>query len=157
LIIGSGPERGALASLAAKIGIGEHVIFEESAGDLAPYFQHAQMFLNTARDGADDTLAAAAAAGCVVVSTYGGIAPQIIKPGVNGFLCEATNPACFVTEITRLIRYPIMRERLRANLVLAAEAQKDEAPAEAKVDPMREAWERAVKNFQSLSVQATRG
>lgn len=97
IIVGSGPKENELRSLAGKLGIMSSVVFEKwvDTAVLASYYKTSNMFLNTSLfEGYGMTLVEANAAGCPVVSTDVGIAPEIGAKIVDFEAGDAANAIC---------------------------------------------------------------
>ncbi|MEA1929471.1 MAG: glycosyltransferase family 4 protein [Patescibacteria group bacterium] len=80
IIVGSGPERGKLEERSARLGLKKNVIFEPWANreTLISYYKTADLFLVTSLyEGYGMTLVEARAAGCDIVSTDVGVAPEM--------------------------------------------------------------------------------
>ena len=122
VIVGRGPRRWRLWLQARRLGLSERVAFEKKSDNLASYFKTAHVFIQTSPyEEHDNTIARAAAAGCAVVTTNVGSAPAIIEDNVSGFICESGDPACFVRNITSMIKHTDVRERIRLNGMLAVQ------------------------------------
>jgi len=95
LIVGEGPERAGLEGLSASLGLGNRVRFTGSL-DTAQVFGHLKsarvMVLPSIREGFAIAVLEAQAAGAVpiVVRSPASAAPDLIRDGVDGLLCEPT-------------------------------------------------------------------
>src|SRR5205823_6309831 len=98
LIVGEGPERAGLEALAASLGLGNRVRFTGSL-DTARVFGHLKsarvMVLPSVREGFGIAVLEAQAAGAVpiVVRSPTSAAPDLIRDGVDGLVCEASAEA----------------------------------------------------------------
>lgn len=109
VVVGSGPEKRRLQSLASRLQINKSVVFEEWQKDLASYYRTANMFLLTSNyEGYGLTIIESIASHCPVVSSDVGIAPVILKDGVS-FVCPVGAVNCFEESISRLIENPSLR------------------------------------------------
>lgn len=79
-IVGDGPLRRPLELLAERLGLTHRVHFLGWKTNVVPYYQHADCFvLTSAFEGYGMALLEASLAGCPVVSTHVGIAPELPK------------------------------------------------------------------------------
>ena len=79
IIVGKGSEQGRLEALCLRLSLKQSVVFEPWADKqtLASYYKTADLFLNTSLfEGYGMTFVEAKAAGCKIVSTDVGIAPE---------------------------------------------------------------------------------
>ncbi len=77
-IVGDGPLRANLESRAKKLGVHDRVHFIGWRNDVSAYYQHANCFvLTSAFEGYGMVLVEAALAGCPIVSTHVGVAPEL--------------------------------------------------------------------------------
>ncbi len=87
LIVGDGPELEELKAKSEKLKIDANVKFESWTNDLISYYKTADLFLNTSNyEGYGRTIIEALAAGCPVISTNVGIAPEFIKASQSGIV-----------------------------------------------------------------------
>jgi glycosyltransferase involved in cell wall biosynthesis len=95
VIIGEGPERGRLASLAAQLGISEDVQLPGFQTNPFAYMARAGVFvLSSAWEGLSNVLIEALACGCPVVSTDCPHGPaEVLDGGKYGTLVPVANPA----------------------------------------------------------------
>ncbi len=103
VIVGSGPEKGSLKSLAHKLGVGNSVVFEDWQIDLVSYYKTANIFLVTSNyEGYGMTIVEALAAHCPVVSTDVGIASDVLKDG-DSFVCPVGSMECLFNKISQFV------------------------------------------------------
>ncbi|MFK7893758.1 MAG: glycosyltransferase family 4 protein [Granulosicoccus sp.] len=124
-LIGSGPLRTTLESLAVAEGIAEMVSFSGALAfeDVLATLRDADMFVLAPRlvhgqppDGIPNVIAEAMALGIPVVSTRVSAIPELVQDGVTGCLVEADDDAALAQAIQRLAE----DENLRHNLRVAA-------------------------------------
>ncbi len=117
LVVGDGPEREALGSLAAQVDAGWKVRFAGRVphGDLPRYYQAADMGVlpSTSRLEAFGiaTLEAMASGKPVVVSDIPGVT-EVIEEGVTGLLTDPLNPQDLAEKVNRLAGDPELRESM---------------------------------------------
>ncbi len=105
MIVGSGPARQELISMAKKLGIQDKVSFIQGISNqqLLDLYGSAEVFVMLSRSEAFQlSLCEAMACGLPVISTRVGVAEEIIQPGSNGFLVDYP-PS--VESIAELISY----------------------------------------------------
>jgi glycosyltransferase involved in cell wall biosynthesis len=118
LVVGDGPERGRLESLAGRPGVCGRVLFlgnlphEQAAGCL----RIADIFcLASAYEGLPHVILEAFAAGVPVIATAVGGTVEVIHSGENGLLVPPGDSAAFYAAIGRLFSEPGLRGRLVEN------------------------------------------
>ena len=80
LIVGEGPEKEGLQLMTNDYGLSTNAVFEPWTGDLVSYYKTADLFLLTSNyEGYGMTIIEAAAAGCKIISSDVGIAPEILE------------------------------------------------------------------------------
>jgi glycosyltransferase involved in cell wall biosynthesis len=118
VILGDGPLRGALESLAAELGMGERVAFPGPVRDLAPWYHAADVFAlpAVARSEAFGIVQLEAmAAGTPVVNTrlHSGV-PFVSRDGETGITVPPGDPDALAAALRRLLAEPDLRERFGA-------------------------------------------
>jgi glycosyltransferase involved in cell wall biosynthesis len=107
VIVGDGPEKRYIQGLMLRYRLDHNVIFEPWQNSIASYYRTADLFLTTSLyEGYGLTLVEAAAAGCPIVSSNVGVAPEVIDDGVTGFICDATDQGSFTDKILTLLEKP---------------------------------------------------
>ena len=92
-ILGDGPARNELESLAAELGIQEHVVFRGFDTNVAGFLQELDLFvICSVSEALPLTLLEAMAAGLPVVGTEVGGIPDLIRDGACGWLCPPSDP-----------------------------------------------------------------
>ena len=93
-IVGDGPDRISLESLAAELGIASVVHFTGFVADPRPYYAEADVFALLSReDPAPLVIAEAREAGCAIVATRVGGIPEMLDEGASGVLVPPGEPA----------------------------------------------------------------
>ncbi|MFH0779963.1 MAG: glycosyltransferase [Parcubacteria group bacterium] len=99
-IVGDGPLRAELASMARLLGVEDKVKFAGLVEDVRPYYEDCDIFvLPSTSEGLSLVILEAAAAGRVVVATNVGGVGEIIKDNENGFLFKPKNIEQLVRQI----------------------------------------------------------
>jgi glycosyltransferase involved in cell wall biosynthesis len=99
LVAGDGKLRAPLARLSKRLGLQGHVRFLGWVGDLAPYYQTADVFLSTSwYEGYGLSLVEAAQAGLPIVSSDAGIAPELARSG-HATVCAPDDTLCFIRSL----------------------------------------------------------
>jgi glycosyltransferase involved in cell wall biosynthesis len=113
LLVGEGPERGAIRAEADRLGLADHVRFLGLRQDIPRLLQAADLFLLTSiSEGIPLTLLEAMAAGLPVVSTRVGGTGEVVADGRTGLLAPAGDDAALADAVLRLAGDAALRERL---------------------------------------------
>ncbi len=146
VIVGEGPQKGRLESLAYKEGVGDRVVFEKWNPNISSYYKTAHVCLVTAPyEEYADTISHAAAASCATLSSDVGMAGTIIKDGESGFLCNPHDPASYSKKIMLMLHDPMLRERVRLGGMLAVEHYADDANhRDTYMQSYKRSWENAI-------------
>jgi len=117
LIAGEGPERARLEKYAHTLGIADSVVFLGFRNDVASLLKSANVFLSTSEfEGYGMSVVEAGLSRCPVVTTDVGISGEILKDGINAFVCPVGDVACFYTKIMKLMSDNATREVLVGRL-----------------------------------------
>ncbi len=116
-IVGSGPERASLESLARELELTpDHVVFAGSVADPAAYYEQADVaVLASDWEGTPNVLLEAMASGLPVVATAVGGIPEIVTHGITGLLAPAGNPDEFADRLSTLCETSELRRELGDN------------------------------------------
>lgn len=117
LIVGSGPERQNLESLAAQLGIAQRVCFAGVIPNdqLLHWYSAADVLvLASSREGWPNVLLESMACGTPVVSMRVGGTPEIVTQAESGRLVGSRDAQSFAAQILELLADPPPRDRVRA-------------------------------------------
>jgi glycosyltransferase involved in cell wall biosynthesis len=104
VIVGEGPERQRLESLAARLGMCDRVIFTGHRLQLAPFYAMADVFvLPSLSEGCPNALLEAMAAGLPIVATTVGGVPEVVADGVHALLVGPRDPAMLASALSMLL------------------------------------------------------
>jgi L-malate glycosyltransferase len=123
LIVGNGPERGALVRYAQGLDISDRIelLGTVTTTDLPSYYLSADVFvlpsitLKGKTEGLGVVLLEAMAAGCPVIGSNVGGIPDIISDGENGFLVPEQNPGALADRIIQIFSDAELRQKFREN------------------------------------------
>ena len=123
VIVGDGPQLGALEALAASLGIADRVRFAGNQDDVAPWMRAFDLFClpSYANEGVPQALMQAMACGLAVVTTPVGSIDEIVTDGTSGVLVRPEDAAALRAAIERLLGNE--GERSRLGLEAAATAR----------------------------------
>jgi glycosyltransferase involved in cell wall biosynthesis len=94
VLVGDGPERARLETLAAELGILERVEFRGVVADTRPCVASARVVaLTSVHEGTPNAVLEAMAMGRPIVATAVGGVPDLVRDGVDGWLVEPTRSA----------------------------------------------------------------
>jgi glycosyltransferase involved in cell wall biosynthesis len=120
VVVGDGPQRGALEELAATLGIAAQVRFVGNQVDVAPWMQAFDVFClpSYANEGVPQSLMQAMACALPVVTTSVGSIDEIVTDGDTGVIVPVQNDMRLRVELSNLLddapRRAALGERARA-------------------------------------------
>jgi glycosyltransferase involved in cell wall biosynthesis len=121
VIVGEGPEGGALKHLARQLGISDHVVFAGQTSDVAPFYAAADVFvLPSHSEGSPYVLLEAMAAGVPVVATAVGGVPEIVTNEESALLVAPRNEAAMAGALERVLSEPELARSLAAQALALA-------------------------------------
>jgi glycosyltransferase involved in cell wall biosynthesis len=129
LLLGDGPERGALERRAQELGLSDRVDFlgGGSREDVLRLFAAVDAaVLSSAWENFPHTVVEALAVGTPVVATAVGGVPEIVEDGVNGLLVPPRAPAALAAALRRIVEDQGLRERLAAAAARSVEPLAEE-------------------------------
>ena len=110
----SGPARGFIKNGLERLNVPYRHEFLRHYPDIVRFYQCLDLYLVTSRDeGGPKAIVESAAAGVPVVSTQVGMAPDVIRDGLNGFVCRVGDVESLAARAIRLME----DEALRLNIV----------------------------------------
>jgi len=135
LLVGDGPRRAELERRIAELQLGRQVRLLGARPEVAPILAAAQVAWLTSRmEGAPNALLESMAAGLPVVATCTGGVPELVRPGVEGFLVAPGDHQAIAERTLELLASPAKRRafgaagRLRAQQFgMAAMVERTEA------------------------------
>lgn len=127
VIVGEGPERGALQALADTLGIASDTYFLERRPKPWRYVRRAALFVLSSRtEGFSNALVEAMAVGCPIVATAGpGGTALVLGDGRYGTLVEVGDYEAMAQAINRMLDNPTDSAQLMARAGVFAEGQVD--------------------------------
>ena len=113
LIIGDGPKREELESLAKEKGLEKEIIFTGFQNDVEKWLPALDVFvLSSLTEGTPMALLEAMAAGIPVIATSVGGVPNVIENGVNGILTNAADSKALADKIMTLMHNPSIGKKM---------------------------------------------
>lgn len=120
VILGEGPQRGALEAQVGRLGLGHRVSLPGRAGNVGEWYSRADLYVMSSRfEGFPNTLAEAMAHGCAAVSYDCDTGPRdIVRDGVDGLLVKPEGGVPALAEaLDRLMTDDAERKRMAARAV----------------------------------------
>ncbi len=112
-LLGEGPERSYLGTLAAELGLMEVVSFQGVVQDVRPFLAAAHAFVLPSRfEGIPLALLEAMAAGLPVVASAVDGNVDVIHDGIDGLLVPPNDPMALADSLCRVLRDPGLANRL---------------------------------------------
>lgn len=116
VIVGDGPERAAIETLAKSLGMEHVVLLVGQQPSAEPFYGIADFAVLSSRtEGSPNALLEAMAAGVPVVATRVGGIPEIVDDGVSALLVPPGDPTALSAALQKLLADPALVRRLRAN------------------------------------------
>jgi glycosyltransferase involved in cell wall biosynthesis len=129
LVIGEGRHRAQLEQLAARLGVGDRVVFAGFNANPMPYVRAARLLVLSSKfEGLPTVLIEGLMLGQVLVATDCPTGPMEILDGGNaGLLVPVGDQAALANAMLRALRDPALRERLQAGALAHAKVFGTEA------------------------------
>lgn len=116
VIVGDGPERGAIEQLAGELGIRDQVLLAGQQASAEPFYGIADIAVLSSRtEGSPNALLEAMAAGVPVVATRVGGIPEIVTNGETALLVEPGDVPAMTVALDRILGDSGLGERLAAS------------------------------------------
>ena len=113
---GEGSRKNELKALAAKLGLGEDVIFYGFTADIPSFLATIDVFvLPSLYEGLGVAAIEAMAAGKPVIATRVGGLPELVEDGVTGFLVPPGDSEALANSISRLLSREELMEQMGRN------------------------------------------
>ncbi|ANU28114.1 N-acetyl-alpha-D-glucosaminyl L-malate synthase BshA [Planococcus versutus] len=114
LLIGDGPEMGRIIQQVRELGLDEQVLFLGKRDGLAEFYSMSDIkLLLSEKEAFGLVLLEAMACGVPVIGSNIGGMPEIIEPGINGYLVELGDTQKAAEYATRLLRDDSQLQKLR--------------------------------------------
>lgn len=115
-VIGDGPLRGSLESLAAQLGLRNEVRFLGHQRSVADYLGACDLLVSASRDneGTSNSILEAMALGVPVVATDVGGNRELVEDGETGYLVPADNAELLASTLASALDDPVSREAIAA-------------------------------------------
>jgi glycosyltransferase involved in cell wall biosynthesis len=124
IIVGDGPERGALEHLARELGVGSRMEITGWTDDPRAYLARFDVFAMPSRfEGLPLALLEAMHASCPVVATPVGSIPDAVEDGHTGLLVPPDDDAALAAALLRLQGDSVLRVRLARSAAELARAR----------------------------------
>jgi len=115
-LVGEGPRQAALQELAARLSISTQVRFIPPTDDLLPVLQQATLLVLSSRTEAlPNVVLEAMAAGLPVVATRVGGVPELVEPGVTGWLVPPGDAPALGAALGQVLSDPEARQAMGRN------------------------------------------
>jgi glycosyltransferase involved in cell wall biosynthesis len=116
LIVGDGPERGAIEEAARRSGSAERVHLTGHISDVTPYYRAADVFvLPSHSEGSPYVLLEAMTAGVPIVATAVGGVPEMVTHDETALLVAPRDPQAMAASLARLLMDAPLARRLTSN------------------------------------------
>ena len=123
VVVGDGPEEGALLRLIDRLGIRQQVVMAGFQTDVRPYYSLATLLaLPSYSEGSPNVVLEAMAAGLPIAATAAGGVPEILENGVTGLMVPPGDPQAMADALLQILRDADLAKRLGAAARSGAEA-----------------------------------
>jgi glycosyltransferase involved in cell wall biosynthesis len=129
LVVGDGPQRGALEALARELGLGARIRFAGNQADVAPWMRAMDIFClpSYANEGVPQALMQAMACGLPVVTTPVGSIDEIVTDGESGVMVPPSDERALRSALEDLLGDPGRRSALAGRALQVARERFGEA------------------------------
>jgi N-acetyl-alpha-D-glucosaminyl L-malate synthase BshA len=137
VLVGDGPERGAVEALATSLGVRDAVAFAGERLSLGDLFAHADLFLLPSEQESFGlaALESLASGVPVVASNVGGV-PEVVSHDVTGWLVASGDPAAMAEAVLGLLADPVRRLAMGRAARAAALARFQPGPLVARTEAL---------------------
>jgi len=112
-VVGDGPRRPYLESLATELRIRDRIEFHGELEDLRKVFPQCQLMVHPSlMEGLSNAVLEAMASGLAVCATAVGATPDYIEDRITGFLVPPHSPSVLTQRLRELLQNPSLRSRL---------------------------------------------
>lgn len=116
ILVGDGPERQALSSLAEVLRIADRVRFVGFQHDIRPYLTGASLFVNSSdSEGMSNSLLEAMACGLPIIATDVGDHSELLQQGRCGLVIPPGSPEALAAALTELASSASLRATIASN------------------------------------------
>ncbi len=138
VLVGEGPERGALEAAAHRLDVADKITFAGQRSDVGPYFALADVLaLPSHGEGSPNVLLEAMAAGLPVVSTTVGGIPEIVTHEKSALLLAARDVEAMARELERVLKDENLARQLAQNALQEAQKYAPEVRLQALLEIYR--------------------
>ena len=149
LLVGSGPEVPRLEKLARDLAVRDICHFVPAQDNVVPWLQALDVYINSSStESFPNGLLEAMACGCFPIGSRVGGIPELIVPGENGLLFDASDEDQLVTMLKRAVTDESFRSTTREKAALTA---RQEFSMEKNVSRMESLYERLLNQHVSGS------
>jgi glycosyltransferase involved in cell wall biosynthesis len=121
-IVGDGPCKGTLETLARSLGVLDRTTFTATTSDVTSWYRRIDVFvLPSINESFSNSLMEAMACGCAVVASKVGGNPELVVHGDNGLLFEPRNVADLTSQLEIVLGDAALRHRLSAAAIRTIE------------------------------------
>lgn len=139
LVVGSGPERESLETLADKLGLGQDCVFLPSTADVGAVLRGVDVFVHPSlSEGLPNAVMEAMACGCCVIASRVGGCAELIQEGESGLLVEPGD----LDALTRALRSAVRDDALRKRLATSAAARMNSFSIGKAAERMQQIYQR---------------
>ena len=113
VIVGEGPDQGAIQSMADRLNLTPRIVFAGQRGDMANVYASFDIFvLPSLNEGLPMTVLEAMAASRPVIASKVGAIPTVVRDGETGLLADPKDVAGLRAALDRLLSDPALSSRL---------------------------------------------
>ncbi len=145
IIVGDGPLKELLLEKQKQLGLESRVHFAGTQTEVRPFLSTFDLYMMTSVfEGLPIALLEAMSSGCAVVSTNAGGIKEVIRPGIDGLLCDVEEPERLVEFATELIADATKRNALALQ---GRERVREEFSMEKMVNALEAVYKQEVKVY----------